>query len=75
MDDISKQFLLDLCQIGQEMQKKPPDELFPVKYLPEPCSNCGRVRVELWTDGSVICEKCEYNQLTHKYERDYGDPV
>lgn len=27
VDDILKQFLLDLCQINHEMQKKPPDKV------------------------------------------------
>jgi len=31
LDDILKQFLLNLCQIGHEVQKKSPDEVKPIE--------------------------------------------
>lgn len=31
VDDILKQFLLNLCQIGYDVQKKPPDEVKPIE--------------------------------------------
>lgn len=29
-------------------------------YISEPCPNCGRVRVEKWSGGKHICEKCNW---------------
>lgn len=29
-------------------------------YTPEECPNCGRVRVERWSCGKRICEKCHW---------------
>ena len=29
-------------------------------YIGEPCPNCGRLRVERWTCGKDICEKCNW---------------
>lgn len=40
----------------------------PVKYLSNECINCGRVRVELWSCGQKICEKCHFNQDTKEFE-------
>lgn len=27
-------------------------------YIDKPCPNCGRLRVEFWSCGKKICEKC-----------------
>lgn len=29
-------------------------------YIGEPCPNCGRLRVERWSCGKDICEKCSW---------------
>lgn len=29
-------------------------------YVSEPCPNCGRVRVEKYSSGKHICEKCAW---------------
>lgn len=29
-------------------------------YVSEPCPNCGRVRVERYSGGKRICEKCHW---------------
>ena len=29
-------------------------------YVAEPCPNCGRVRVEAYSGGKHICEKCSW---------------
>ena len=29
-------------------------------YVSEPCPNCGRVRVEAYSGGKHICEKCNW---------------
>lgn len=29
-------------------------------YVEEPCPNCGRVRVERYSGGKHICEKCNW---------------
>lgn len=42
-----------------------------IGYIEDDCINCGRHRVELWEDGSKICEKCCYNQESKEYESNY----
>lgn len=37
-------------------------------YTADKCKGCGRVRVELWSSGKRICEKCYLNQDTLEYE-------
>jgi len=39
-----------------------------IKYIDKECVGCGRLRVELYDDGSEICEKCNLNQSTKEYE-------
>lgn len=39
-------------------------------YVAQECINCLRCRVEKYSDGSLICEKCHYNQETKKFEYD-----
>lgn len=44
-----------------------------IKYLSEPCINCGRIRVELYTSGSKICEKCGFDQEKNDfYSNEWG---
>ena len=31
-----------------------------IGYIGEACPNCGRVRVEKWSCGKCICEKCHW---------------
>ncbi len=42
-------------------------------YSAVPCSNCSRVRVELWENGDRICEKCNWNQGENEFENDYRE--
>jgi hypothetical protein len=39
----------------------------PLKYMADNCVGCGRVRVELWSSGKRICEKCHLDQDTKEY--------
>lgn len=56
-----------------------------IGYTDEHCPNCGRLRVEAWTCGKHICEKCHWciedgaycreNDVDYygdEEERDYG---
>lgn len=36
----------------------------PLKYTDDNCIGCGRARVELWSSGKRICEKCHLDQDT-----------
>ena len=40
-------------------------------YSGENCKNCGRNRVEMYSSGKLICEKCGYDQDTEDYDYDY----
>jgi len=42
----------------------------PTKYIAGNCKKCGRARIELWSDGKKICQKCHYNQDTNDYEEE-----
>lgn len=33
-------------------------EPYPMYYVDMDCPECGRHRVELWSNGKLICEKC-----------------
>lgn len=44
-------------------------------YLPEPCPNCGRVRVERMEDGHLVCEKCNWDQTAGDYRQEYWEDV
>lgn len=39
----------------------------PIKYVAKDCPKCGRHRVELWTDGLEICEKCLWCEQDKTY--------
>ena len=42
-------------------------------YTNKKCVNCGRYRVELYSSGSKVCEKCGIDQRTKRpYENEYG---
>jgi len=42
-------------------------------YINKKCINCGRYRVEKYSSGNEICEKCGFEQKTKKYyENEYG---
>lgn len=43
---------------------------YPIKYIGETCTNCGRVRVEKWSNGDRICEKCNWNLDKEEYYED-----
>lgn len=40
----------------------------PIKYVSEQCNKCGRVRVELYDNDHLICEKCNWNHTTKDYQ-------
>lgn len=49
-----------------------------IGYTGEDCPNCGRNRVEAWTCGKRICEKCHWCIEDENYCREhdvdyYGD--
>ena len=42
-------------------------------YIGHPCCNCQRIRVEIYDNGNLICEKCGTDQKTKKlYENEFG---
>lgn len=43
------------------------EEYVPLKYDGSRCPNCGRIRVELWSNGWHICEKCNWCIETQNY--------
>lgn len=57
----------------KDVIKNNPEEFkdYPLKYTGEDCPNCGRLRVERWTNGNRICEKCNWNLDKKKYEKSY----
>jgi len=40
----------------------------PVKYSIERCEKCQRLRVEVYDNGDLICEKCGWNHTTNEHE-------
>lgn len=45
-------------------------------YIDEPCPKCGRVRVERWSCGKHICEKCHWvieDETYYREEDEYAD--
>ncbi len=42
-------------------------EYIPLKYVGFHCPNCGRIRVEVWSNGWHICEKCNWCIETKDY--------
>lgn len=38
-----------------------------IKYTGQPCPKCGRYRLELYTSGLSICEKCLYCVEEQRY--------
>lgn len=43
------------------------DMPFPIEYTGEDCNNCDRLRVEMWSDGKRVCEKCGWDQDAKEY--------
>jgi len=44
-----------------------------IGYTDKECCNCGRLRVEEFDSGVLICEKCGTDQKTKEtYENQYG---
>ena len=39
-------------------------------YTGEPCEECGRFRVEHYSKGFDICEKCQWCKQLHRYVHD-----
>lgn len=42
----------------------------PIHYVSDPCTKCSRARVELLTDGDLVCEKCCWSQIKNEYRHD-----
>ena len=40
-------------------------------YTDTECSQCERLRVEIFENGYRICEKCYWNETTGEYEKPY----
>ena len=40
----------------------------PIKYSNQNCVKCARLRVELYENGHLICEKCDWNHSTSEYK-------
>ena len=38
-----------------------------IDYTGEPCPNCGRYRVQSWSCGKHICEKCHWCKEDQNY--------
>lgn len=36
-------------------------------YSETPCPECGRLRVEMWSDGFEVCEKCHWSNNKYRY--------
>ena len=39
-------------------------------YINDPCPKCGRMRVESWSSGKLVCEKCHWSILDNEYHRE-----
>lgn len=65
-------------KLDYEQEEKQRNNFFKIlgeniKYLDKDCINCGRHRVELWTSGKEICDKCGFEQKEKEfYENEYG---
>ena len=46
-----------------------------IGYTGEACPKCGRVRVEEYTDGTKVCEKCEWNLTINDYDYEYEEKM
>lgn len=46
-----------------------------IGYTGESCPKCGRVRVEEYTDGTKVCEKCQWNLTINDYDYDYEEKM
>jgi ribosomal protein L37AE/L43A len=44
-----------------------------VRYTGDACPNCGRERLELLTNGKVVCEKCHWEPAAGDYEHTHLD--
>ena len=43
-------------------------------YYGEKCIECGRYRVQVFSNGNLVCEKCGTDQKTKQtYRNEYGD--
>ena len=43
-------------------------------YTDKECINCGRLRVEKYSSGNEVCEKCGFEQNTKQYyQNEYGN--
>lgn len=56
-----------LTQMQDEEMKRFNDLPTPIKYTSDNCEKCNRVRVEEYTNGHLICEKCDWNHTTKEY--------
>ena len=59
--------LYDLIQDGLVDKINGEDKPQYLGYSDKECINCGRLRVERYSDGTEICEKCNFDQNKKEY--------
>lgn len=61
----------DFKELMEKVQSEDEERLnslpIPLKYTGDSCERCNRVRVELYDNGHLICEKCNWNHVTKEY--------
>lgn len=60
------EILYDLTKAGL-VEKVCEDKPQYLGYSDKECINCGRLRVEKYSDGTEICEKCNFDQNKKEY--------
>lgn len=65
-----------LTDVGARVLEKEYEDYWKAKgecygYSTSRCPNCGRMRVEHYQNGDLICEKCNWNSTTRQYEKTY----
>lgn len=52
------------------------NNIYLIGYTGESCPKCGRVRIEKWSDGLRICEKCGFcveENSYHDRDKDFEE--
>ena len=58
----------DLIDHGLLNKNGQEDEI--IGYTGKPCVNCGRMRVEEYKSGMLVCEKCNWDQIDNEHVQD-----
>lgn len=58
-----------MIDISEPIEEKEDDLGDYMGYANEPCPKCGRMRVEFWSSGKRICEKCRWCVEDESYYR------